>query len=366
MKIAVLSPSAQAYSETFIRAHLNLLIGEKKLFYGSSIPDRVEGETNIGSSDSVLKRIKRKFFPSNFGFSETILYSNLKQFNPDVVLAEYGTTGASSLNVISLLKIPMVVHFHGFDAFKYDVIKNFQENYIKMFNYSSLIVVVSTPMKKQLIKLGCPEEKIVLNPYGPKDEFLKLTPNHVSKVILSVGRFTDKKAPYYTLLAFLKVVERIPESRLIMAGDGSLLETVKNLARHFEISDKVIFPGSMNHEQVLDLYQKSAIYTQHSIQALSGDCEGTPVSVIEASAAGLPVVSTEHAGIPEVVQDGISGYILKEHDVNGIAEKLIFLLENPEVAKRMGDAGKEFVRDNYTMKKHIDQLNFSLSQAVQP
>src|SRR5690606_18550174 len=127
-----------------------------------------------------------------------------------------------------------------------------------------------------------------------------------------------------------------------MAGDGQLLNICKNLVKYLNLQSHVEFPGIITPETYRKYLEESLAFLQHYITTETGDMERTPLAVLEASAAGIPVISTNHAGIPDVIIDGETGLLCKEHDVEGMAQHMITLLDNPEKAKRIGAAGKIF------------------------
>ena len=122
--------------------------------------------------------------------------------------------------------------------------------------------------------------------------------------------------------------------------------------------------GICNHDELLPYFEKVKAFVQHSIIAPGGDSEGTPVAILEASAAALPVISTKHAGIIDVVKDGVTGFLVDEHDSHAMADKMLFLLENPDVCAKMGQAGRKLIAENYEMSMHLDQLNKLISKVV--
>src|SRR4030095_662225 len=95
---------------------------------------------------------------------------------------------------------------------------------------------------------------------------------------------------------------------------------------------------------------------QHSVVAPSGDCEGTPVSILEAGATGLPVVSTRHAGIPDVVIEGDTGFLVDEGDVAGMARHMIQIARNPRLADTMGRAARKHIEQNFSKDQRIKNL----------
>lgn len=179
---------------------------------------------------------------------------------------------------------------------------------------------------------------------------------------MAVGRFTDKKAPYYTILAFHAIAQQFPQAKLLMAGDGVLKSTCQNLVRHLGLQEQVVFLGVIDHQRYRELLAESLAFVQHSITAANGDMEGTPVAILEASAAGLPVVATRHAGIPDVVLHEKTGLLCNEHDVEGMANNMARLLNNSTEAQQMGQAGKQRILKHFNMQRHIEVLEKALQR----
>ncbi|WP_417857396.1 glycosyltransferase [Xanthomarina gelatinilytica] len=363
MNIAIFTPSKNPYSETFIQAHKHYLKENIYYYYGSGSQLHLEGADGFRSSHKITPlKIKRKLLRKPYTFiNEQLIVNSLKANKINVVLAEYGTHANKILSVIKKANLPLVVHFHGFDASIIKVVEN-NNNYKELFQYASKVIAVSRKMTQMLLELGCPREKLIYNVYGPWPEFLKVEPKFTKKQFLAIGRFTDKKAPYYTILAFKKAAENHSDAKLIMAGDGQLLNTCQNLIRYLGIESQVEFVGIITPEKFRHLLTESLGLVQHSITAESGDMEGTPVAVLEASAAGIPVISTFHAGIPDVIKNGETGLLCEEHDVYGMAANMLALLENIELAKEFGRAGKENILKNFSMERHIQVLQKTLSE----
>lgn len=365
MNIAIFTPSQNPYSETFIQAHKNYLNGQVFYYYGRK-NIQLEGAAPLASASQrkllqIQKRLLKK--PSSF-IDETLLLKSFRKNKIDVVLAEYGTHAHRILPFIKKAGLPMVVHFHGYDASIKEVIQK-HSNYKDVFSYASKIIAVSKKMEQMLLDIGCPREKLVYNVYGPQPEFLKVEPVFSKKQFVAIGRFTDKKAPYYTILAFKKAIENHPDAKLIMAGGGQLLNTCKNLVKYLQIESQVEFPGIITPLQYRELLTESLGFVQHSITAESGDMEGTPLAVLEASAAGLPVVSTLHAGIPDVIISGKTGLLCQEHDVDSMAVNMRALLDNKNLAVEYGGFGKENIKNNFSMERHIEALQGILQNCVE-
>jgi glycosyltransferase involved in cell wall biosynthesis len=275
----------------------------------------------------------------------------------DAVLAEYGETGVQVMHAARAARVPLIVHFHGYDASVTSVLEEHRTNYPRMFSIASAIIAVSRVMQRKLIDLGAPADKVYYNPYGVDCErFGGADPENMPLHFIAVGRFTEKKAPHITLAAFARVVKEFPEAVLRMIGEGPLFESCKELAAQLGIAQSVIFLGGQEH-QVIDGEMKNArCFVQHSVVAPSGDCEGTPVSIIEAGATGLPVVSTRHAGIPDVVIEGRTGFLVDEGDEVGMAHYMCQLARHASLAGIMGRAARDHIRVNFSQEDRITTL----------
>ncbi|MFT4848868.1 MAG: colanic acid/amylovoran biosynthesis glycosyltransferase [Sediminicola sp.] len=365
MNIAIFTPSRKVYSETFIQAHKRYLKGNISYYYGPRFDKQVEGCDTLVSKRvnyfyTLIKILFKK--PGDFVKRKSIIHS-LKKNNIDVILVEYGTHAHEILSLIAENETPMVVHFHGYDASMFDVVSRCN-SYKEVFSYASKVIAVSRKMEEMLLDMGCPREKLMYNVYGPQIEFEKVVPTFKKKQFIGIGRFTDKKAPYYTILAFKDVVEKHPDARLLLAGDGLLLNSCQNLIKYYCLEKNVKLIGVIKPEEFRDLLKVSLAFVQHSIRASNGDMEGTPLAVLEASVAGLPVISTIHAGIPDVIIHGQTGLLSPEHDVKKMASHMLCFLDNIELAKQFGVAGKLNVSNNFNIKRHIDSLQLVLENSI--
>ena len=364
MKIALISPSQNSYSETFIQAHKELLEGNIFYYFGGELPDKLEDGLVINSRKKrILDILKGHYRLNKFSLAEQALITSFKKNKIDLVFAEYGGTGEKMVPVCKKLNLPLIVHFHGFDASRKSELK-IHENYKAVFEYATFIVCVSKKMEQDLLKMGCPPKKLIYNVYGPNDEFLKVKPRFLKPQFIAVGRFVDKKAPYYLILSFLEVLKEFPEAQLILAGDGELRETCLNLIRYYGVEKNISLPGIINRSQLQDYFSESLAFVQHSITSLNGETEGTPVIILEAAAAGLPIISTKHAGIVDVVSDGEDGFLTDEHDVQGMAGKMINFLKDKQLAREMGNEGRKNIEKNFTLQRHINVLNDLVKKSI--
>lgn len=360
MNVAVCVMTSAAPKETFINNHINHLPFNITLIYGGGMPYRAKGV-----SESVLVKLWFKFIDFTKGEKNVNISSfrkhQLKKIihvkKIDVVFAEYLISGGFVTEICEKCKIPLIATALGFDISVNSIIDEHLTRYQSLFKHCSWIVVVSNHMRTRLHELGCDDDKIVYSPAGPDNSFFNLLPNFEKKQIFALGTFVDKKAPHLTILAFNNVLKKVPDATLILGGGGPLLGACIDLVNALGINDQVKFIGAISQEQQRAILSESLMFVQHSKVARCGNNEGTPVAILEACAAGLPIVSTFHAGIPEVVENGVTGFLVEEEDVHGMAEYMVKLLSDFGLAKKMGAAGKKYVAKNFSLKHHITKLS---------
>jgi glycosyltransferase involved in cell wall biosynthesis len=364
MNIALISPLKNAYSETFIQAHKERLKGNIFYYYGGNLPLFLEnGKVQISKLKRINYIFNKRLGRKTFSLQELALITSFEQNEIDLVFAEYGQTGQRLVSICEELQLPLIVHFHGYDASRKNILDT-NNNYRELFRYARYVVVVSTKMHADFLKMGCPESKLVYNVYGPREDFLEVQPNFSKTQFIAIGRFTNKKAPYYLILSFKDVVQQFPKAKLIIAGDGELWDTCKNLVKYYELEENISLPGIINKEQYKTYLSESIAMVQHSITADDGDSEGTPVAILEASAAGLPVISTKHAGIPDVIIDRQTGLLVEEHDVKAMTANIFRVLKDKNIAMDLGLNAKENIAQNYTLERHITVLDELIEKTI--
>ena len=365
VNLALISPNKNAYSETFISFHKKNIDANITYLYGGALPEMSEdGEMVVEYNlfNKIRRKLSKQLLPGSLNFHEKKLLKYLRKKNTEAILAEFGTTGAAMVKVSKALNVPLIVFFHGVDAYLHEILKTQKESYQTLFREAACIFAVSNHMHRQLLSLGCPAEKLKLNPYGPADFYFDVTSNYTEKNFLAIGRFVDKKAPHITIQAFSEALKKHPEAKLRMVGDGPLKEKAEQLVKDLHIVGSVEFKGVLSPQDILPFYKDSIAFVQHSLTAANGDTEGTPVSVLEASAGALPVVSTKHAGIPDVILDGETGFLFDEGDVNAMTAAMIKVLDDMEHAKKMGQAGRARIRQSFTLDRHIGQIDSIIQQ----
>jgi colanic acid/amylovoran biosynthesis glycosyltransferase len=380
MKTCIIQAGTSNFSGSFINAHAELMKGDKVILHGPTHALR-HNNRSIGlfySKRPWLQKLK-KVLPQWLYYKKVTLWQDafegkldalagfFKAHKVDVILAEFGFHGAAITPYAKSLGMPLIVHFHGHDAHRDTLLtEDIKDSYKEMFNYAHKVISVSNFMTDKLLQLGAPKDKIVYNPYGPRTTFYDITPSY-GNTILNIGRFTDIKAPQLTLQAFKDALPKCPDAHLIMVGTGELSEACKSLAKAWHIEDHVTFTGGINHNQLMPYFNEACMFVQHSVQPSYGDAEGTPNTILEASAAGLPVVSTKHAGIPQAVVHDETGFLVEEYDVRGMTKAIITLYNDKSQCKRLGVAGRKHIKTNYNIDRHIailDELVNSARQSV--
>ena len=368
LRLAIFSPNRSCVSETFIQAHIERLPFTVLPQYGTGLQMEDASGRRIwywGYSwfDPVMRRVARGY---HFSFQTLLMERYLRAIQVDAVLAEFGTMGSYLAPACERVGVPLFAHFHGFDASVRDVLQHHQHAYRQMFATAAGVVAVSNAMKESLLGLGAKPERLHLNPYGVDPlRFEGAAPADIGPHFFAVGRFVEKKAPYLTILAFSRVVQAVPEATLTMIGDGPLFGPCRRMIQALHMEGSVKLLGVRGSDEVARQMRQARAFVQHSLEADNGDSEGTPVAVIEAQMTGLPVCSTRHAGIPDVVLDGETGYIVEEGDVVGMADAMIKLALDPGLAGRLGAAARKRALAHFTMDRHIAQLAEMIRDGVE-
>ena len=315
-----------------------------------------------GVEPIIIPQLRRNVDPLGSLITLFKLYRLMRRERPHIVHTHTATAGLLGRLAAKLAGVPVILHtFHGhvlhgyFGPLQSKALVWMERLLARL---SDRIVTVSEGQRQELAAYGiAPLEKITVVPLGFELEELLACESHHgelrrelgladgNKLVGIVARLVPIKNHHLFLQAAQVVAEAVPQARFLVVGDGELREELEVYARDLRLDGKVLFTGWRR-----DL---PCLYADLDVVALTSINEGTPVSLIEALAAGVPVVATAVGGVPDVVVDGETGCLVEAGDVKGLAEAIIELLRNPERAKEMGSAGREAVYPRFAAQTLI-------------
>jgi colanic acid/amylovoran biosynthesis glycosyltransferase len=246
---------------------------------------------------------------------------------------------------------PSLVSFHGADVLVDMQKPAYRRATEEMLSLVRRVLVRSESLKRAVIDLGCAPEKIEIQRAGiPLADFPfreRGIPGDGQWQLLQAGRLIEKKGSKTTLRAFARFQKEFPAARLTIAGEGPQLEELPSLARELQIDGAVDFVGFVWQEELRELLYSSHIFLHPSETGRDGNQEGVPNSMLEAMASGLPVFATRHGGIPEAVENNVSGILVNERDHCALADALIDCLKDSARLAVMGCAASESVAKKF-------------------
>lgn len=280
----------------------------------------------------------------------------LKKNKVTHILNQYGCLNSeiAELNV-RRLNLKLYIHFHGYDASSKLKEPATVEYYKWLGRNATGIISVSHPQAMRLSSIGIPSDRIRVIHLGIDPSEIPLAnPLNEPFRLLSVMRLVPKKSPVNLLKSFLLARRFAPKITLDIIGGGPLRGEVEEFIKNNNLSDCVKLHGAKPFEYVASYLASASAFALHSIvDPVTGDREGLPVSIMEASAAGLPIISTYHEGIPEAVEHGVTGLLVNEGDIEAMAEAIVRLAGNPALRKQMGDAARAKILNEFTLERMI-------------
>ncbi|MBU1044129.1 MAG: glycosyltransferase [Candidatus Omnitrophica bacterium] len=394
MKIAVIVTEFPALSETFI---LEQLVGIVKAGHELEIFATTGAAQNKQHADiekynlnkhiyyfppiskNKLNRICKAFWLGLINFHKDPLLIikafNLKRYRTcrqiytvipflnkkfDIIHCHFGPNGIIGADLKLLgVRGKLLTSFHGYDVNNYPRTYG-NDVYRTLFSAGDFFTANTNFTKQQALLLGAQEDKIEIIHEGFNTDKFKFSRKELllnqSVNLLSVGRLVEKKGHKYALIALAMVYKKFKNINYTIAGEGPLRPDLEAQADLLGINKIVKFVGNVDQAQVAKLYEQAHIFILPSITTRNFDREGQALVLQEAQACGLPVLATLHNGIPEGVIDGKTAFLVKEKDVYGLAEKLEYLVSNPQIWQKMGQAGREFVEQKFSSEVLNQQL----------
>ena len=255
---------------------------------------------------------------------------------------------------------PALVSFHGADVLVDMQKPVYRRATEEMLSLVKRVLVRSDSLRQAVIDLGCAPEKIEIQRTGiPVGEFpfrQRSIPGNGQWRLLQAGRLIGKKGLKTTLRAFAKFRKEFPAARLTIAGEGPQLAELQSLARELHLAKAIDFAGFVSQEKLRELFYNAHIFLHPSETGRDGNQEGVPNSMLEAMASGLPVFATRHGGIPEAVENNVSGILVNERDHGALADGLIEIAKSPDRLRTMGCLASESVARNFSQTEQARRL----------
>jgi colanic acid/amylovoran biosynthesis glycosyltransferase len=303
------------------------------------------------------------------------LPANLDSY--DIIYCQFGEAGKE---LIDFLQDSVLVHAKIVTCFRgADVTSHQPEYYQKLFDQGTLFLPVCEHFKNKLIALGCNDQKIVVHRSGIDTHFFLLKkgalmppPRSLDQTrdghikLISVCRITDKKGLLYSLQALAQLISTYPNLHYTIIGSGKRYDQTIKKIDALNITNNVTLLGYQTQDQIVKHLHSADIFILTSITPKDNNQEGIPNSLKEAMACGLPVISTYHAGIPELVEHNKSGLLVPEKDADAIAQQISYLIENKHVWPQLCRAARQEIVKNYEKKgvnKKLEQLFYNLCKS---
>jgi len=362
-KVALFSTSFVPYSQTFIYDEITnhkryeVDVFTKQYTNKELFPFPRVFET--GNAFNQLFYLNRAFWP---GFDR-----QFKKQPYDIIHAHFGTGAVYALHYKKKFKIPLITTFWGNDV---SALIGSQKSEIRrrryvqrskeIFEQSDKILAVSIEMAEILKDLSGREDIAVwrhgvdLNRFYAKSEY-SYSPENPLKLLL-IGRFTQKKGHIYALRAIKQLVSLGFNVNLTFIGSGELKDLCINFVKQEHLEKQVQFSGVLTPSQVADKVRESDLVLVPSIVANDHDREGSPTVVKEASACGVPVIGTYHAGISETITDEKTGFLIPERHVVALADRIKRFIDSPDLLEKMGKAARLKMEQEFNVISQVDLL----------
>jgi len=317
----------------------------------------------LAYGDGILPNIKNNKWlilqvPFFLFFQFMAILKIAKKERPDVIHAHWiFPTAFSAVLAKKLQKIPVISTVHGGDIFGLKgplftkIIKyTLKRSYVCTVNSKATLDAVRRILERdyEIIPMG-------VNTTGYSKERssgdIRRRFRVKDKLLLFVGRITEKKGVEYLIRAIPDVLKAFPHTKLLIVGEGDLKEQLQKLSFQLHLQDAISFTGSMTHEELPNYFASADIFIGPSIIAESGDTEGLGVVFLEALAAGCAVVASNVGGISDVIIHEKTGLLVEQKNPDQIAEAIIRLIEDGDLRKRLIENSRQHVEDNFGWDK---------------
>jgi colanic acid/amylovoran biosynthesis glycosyltransferase len=280
--------------------------------------------------------------------------------NAHVLHIFFGHIAVHLLPLVRAWRQPSIVSFHGADVLVDMEKPAYRKKTKEVLDAVRRVFVRSESLRRAVVDLGCAENKIDIVRTGiPLEEFPfqdRKFPVDGEWRFVQACRLVGKKGLATTLHAFTHFLTRYPDAKLTIAGEGPMLRELQELTRKLRIDTRVALPGFVSQEKLREIFYRSHIFLHPSETGWDGNQEGIPNSMLEAMASGLPAFATNHGGIPEAIDNGVSGILVQERDHSALALALLATVQDPDLLSRLARNGANVVRNKFDQQKQVRRL----------
>jgi glycosyltransferase involved in cell wall biosynthesis len=287
-----------------------------------------------------------------FGVVSPQLKERLAAEKPIAIHAHFGKGGVYAMPLARALNLPLVVTYYGGDATKkmntsWNPVRVYNRYRREMWREAALILPCSDFIRRELEMRGCPNNKMVVH-YNSADPD-RFNPGEKQNILLFAGRWTEKKGIGTLISALSRAGPKLTGWRVRLLGDGELKAPL--VAQLNAAGVQAELPGWIPADEMPRHFAEATIVCVPSQRAQSGDAEGLPLVCVEAMLSSCALAATKHAGIPECVEDGRTGYLVDERDDAALADRIGRMLDDPAHARAMGEAGRTMALDRFNLQK---------------
>lgn len=344
-------------SETFIREQAEALRHFEPIYAGlQDAPDGLSlSPQNILFTSSTARWSSLRVLLYKLAGYSPSFESQIAAIKPSLLHAHFALDGAAVLPLVKHLNLPLIVSLHGYDVTSSALsLRNNPSGLLyllrrrELWNRTHTFLCVSDFIRKKAVEAGFPEEKLRVHYTGVNCNTFSRSDKPRDGSILFVGRLVEKKGCRYLLDAMAEVSKNIPGTSLVVIGDGPMRGSLELRAKHLRIN--VRFLGARPASEVRMHMSQTSIFCVPSVQAENGDSEGFGMVFAEAQAMGTPVVSFNHGGIPEAVEDGRTGILVPERDTCALALAITQLLRDPVLWHSFSEQASDRIRKKFCLE----------------
>jgi glycosyltransferase involved in cell wall biosynthesis len=301
---------------------------------------------------------------------------SLASERPFLMHVHFGLDALDAWPLARALKLPMLVTLHGYDINIYrdwweaghagTRMKSYPRRLLRLAKEPSIqFIAVSKAIRQRAIEFGIPPEKVLVRYIGIDTSRFSPGPVPVARRdprVLFVGRLVEKKGCRYLIEAMAEVQKAVPFAQLVVIGDGPLRADLEQLAQNRGVSTD--FRGAVPNSEVKSELDNARVFCLPSVTAENGDAEGLPISILEAQASGVPVITSARGGVGEAVKDGLTGLTFPEHDTTALASGLTKILTSDQVADEISAASVRSVANLFDIRLLTSLLEASYDDAA--